>query len=272
MQYSILMSVYYKDVPRYFDESIQSMLDQTYKTNDFVIVCDGELTPGLEEVLVKYQEIPYINIVRLEENIGLGKALNHGLNFCKNDLVARMDSDDISVPDRCERQLAIMKNKPEISIVGSHVEEFVGEPSKVIAIKKVPLGHDEIMKMVKKRNPFNHPTVMFRKKNIIEAGNYLDCKLNEDYYLWIRVLKKGYLTENIDANLVKMRVNDDTYMRRGGWKYFKEQKKIFKYMYKEKMINFFQYAYQTGVRFIIRVIVPNKIRKKFYLKYLREEV
>ena len=176
--YSVLMSVYYKEKAIHLDESMQSIFNQTILTNDFVLVCDGTLTSELDTVIGKYQKkYPNIlNIKRLKTNKGLGNALNEGLNLCKNELVARMDSDDIAKIDRCEKELNAFNNNQNISIVGSAIEEFVENTNQVVNIKRVPSDYLEIIKFSKKRNPFNHPSVMFKKSDIISDSKKTECE------------------------------------------------------------------------------------------------
>jgi glycosyltransferase involved in cell wall biosynthesis len=271
MKYSVLMSVYHKEKPEYLRDSIDSMLNQTIKPDEIVLVKDGPLTVELEKVINQYQDNSILNVIELEENVGLGKALNIGLTKCRNEIVARMDTDDLSEPNRCEKQLLKLKHNKEISVIGSVVGEFIGESTNIIAYKGVLENHHAIKKRMKYRNPMNHPSVMYRKKDVIAAGNYQHWFLNEDYYLWIRMLQKGFKFSNINEPLVLMRITDETYLRRGGWKYFITQKKLFDYMLKFKTINIFEYIYNNVIRFATRILVPNKIRKIMYLKMLRRK-
>ena len=269
LKYSVLMSVYYKEKPEYLRESIISMLEQTVTPNEIVLVKDGELTDELEKVICEFNENKIIRVISLKENVGLGKALNIGLNECRNELVARMDTDDISVNNRCEKQLLKFYNNNQLSVVGSGVEEFINEPNNVIAYKNVKTDYREIKKQMKYRNPMSHPSVMFKKIDVLKVGSYKHWLLNEDYYLWIRMVQEGFVFENIDEPLVKMRITNDTYLRRGGWKYFITQKNLFNYMLKNKMINIFEYFYNNIIRFVVRILIPNKIRKVLYLRILR---
>lgn len=271
MKYSVLMSVYHKEQPEYLRDSINSMLDQTVKPDEIVLVKDGPLTEALEKVIYEYMDNPILNIVELKENVGLGKALNIGLAKCRNEIVARMDTDDIADKNRCEKQLLRLNQNKEISVIGSIVGEFIGEPSNIIAYKDVLEDHEDIKNRMKYRNPLNHPSVMYRKRDVIAAGNYKHWFLNEDYYLWIRMLQKGFKFANIKEPLVLMRITDETYLRRGGWKYFITQKKLFDFMLKNKIINIFQYIYNNAIRFATRILVPNKVRKMMYLKMLRKK-
>lgn len=266
MNYSILMSVYYKENPEYLKQAIESMLNQTIKSNDFVIVCDGMLTDELYKVLDFYESNPEncIHKLQLDRNYGLGIALNKGLEVCKNELIARMDSDDISIPYRCEIQIKklLLEN---LSIVGSNVKEFLNSPNNIIGERKVPNKYKDILRFSKKRNPFNHPTVMFKKTAIKEVGSYLeDFHLFEDYHLWIRVISKGYYCENIDESLVLMRTSYDMYYRRGGILYANEMIRFRRWLKQYKWINIVDFITSAIPHYII-CIFPNCIRKHLYL-------
>jgi len=271
MKYSVLMSVYYKEKPEYLKASIDSMIKQTIKPDQIVLIKDGPLTEALDDVIREYEDNPIVDVVELKENVGLGKALNIGLEKCRNKIVARMDTDDISIPDRCEKQLLILNQNKDVSVIGTGVAEFIGDPSNIVAYKKVYKEHEDIKRQMKYRNPMNHPSVMYRKEDVILAGSYKHWFLNEDYYLWIRMLQKGYKFSNINEPLVLMRITDETYLRRGGWKYFITQKKLFDYMLKNKIINVLEYIYNNVIRFLTTILVPNKVRKIIYLKILRRK-
>ena len=271
MKYSVLMSVYHKEQPEYLRDSIESMLNQTAKPDEIVLVKDGPLTEALEKVIYEYKDNPILNVIELKENVGLGKALNIGLTKCRNEIVARMDTDDISELERCEKQYKILKSQ-EVSVVGASVAEFIDDKNNIVAYKDVIENHNEIIQRMKYRNAINHPTVMFKKSDVISAGSYQHCFLNEDYYLWIRMILKGYRFMNIDKPLVRMRITNETYLRRGGWKYFITQKKLFEYMLEEKYINIMEYLYNNAIRFVTRLLVPNKLRKILYLKLLRRNI
>ena len=198
--YSVLMSVYYKENPEWFRESIESMMNQTVRTNDFVIVKDGKLTNELDEVISEYcKKYPDIfNIVELEKNMGLGLALATGILKCKNELVARMDSDDYSVPDRCEKQLKEFEEDETLDIIGSNQAEFIENINNVISYKNFPNEDDEIKKYARRRNPFSHSVVMFKKSKVLQAGNYRKYYLCEDYDLWARMIENNAVCKNIN--------------------------------------------------------------------------
>ena len=270
--YSVLMSVYNKEKPTFLRQAMNSMWNQTIPTNDFVLVCDGPLTEDLDSVIREMEEEHrgVLQIIRLAKNGGLGNALNTGLKYCKNELVARMDSDDISRPERCEKQLKVFIFHPEINICSGIVEEFSSSIDMIEARRVPPETQEEIIAFAKKRNPFNHPCVMYKKKAVDGAGGYQDFYLLEDYYLWIRMLLRGSIGYNLQEPLLWMRAGSDMYKRRAGWKYAQSQKVLFKYMKESRFIGTEQYILSTITR-IASSMMPNSIREFAYKKALRKE-
>lgn len=269
-KYSVLMSVYYKENPIYFRESIESVLNQTVRPDEFVIVCDGPLTEKLDEVIAEYskREPNLFNIVRLSENVGLGMALNKGILECHNEIIARMDSDDISYKDRMERQLYVMENK-KADIVSGTVNEFSDSIDNIISSRSLPETNEEIRKFARRRNPFNHPAIMYRKESVLKAGNYQRFDLFEDYYLWIRMLKSGSIGYNIKEPLLFMRAGEGMYMRRGGLKYASLLIKFKSYLLTSGYSNIIDFVVSTGVHIVI-ALLPTGLRKKFYERVLRK--
>ena len=270
MEYSVLMSVYKKEKAEFLKEAIESIQKQSKKTDDFVLVCDGELNESLDKVILdKKEEMgDVLNVIRLKENVGLGKALNVGLEYCKNEYIARMDSDDISVPDRCEKQLEIFKKLQEISICSGTVQEFSDDINNIECLRILPQNNNEIIKFSKKRNPFNHPCVMYKKSSVKAVGSYQDFYLLEDYHLWIRMLMNGYKGYNLEDILLNMRAGNNMYKRRAGFKYVLSQIRLFKYMKENKYISNVQYIENCIIR-TLSTIVPAWFRKKNNKKFLR---
>lgn len=267
MKYSVLMAVYAKENPTFLKESIESMLQQTIPSDDIVIVKDGPLPDDLESILDLYQN--HLQIIPLERNVGLGKALAIGLKRCKHELVARMDSDDLSRHDRIEKQLAVFQNNPECVLCGGYIEEFINQPGDLGLIKKVPTNTNEIMHFMKKRNPFNHVTVMFKKSIIIQAGNYRSFYLNEDYELWSRVLSISQSIINLPYTLCDVRIGNGMFERRGGWKYLK-----YDYALQKKLLNLgittpLEMSTNLALRSAIR-LMPSSFRKHVYTHFLRQ--
>ena len=229
--YSVLMSVYAKENPVFFEEAMAGVFKQSYSTNDFVLLCDGPLTPELEAIIAKYKSHypDILNITRSETNIGLGAELAKGITLCKNEIIMRADSDDISKPDRAERQIALLLGE-NLDIVSSSVALFEADPNQPFCIKALPTSQDEILKYAKRRNPFNHPAVMYKKSAVLEAGNYVSLPFREDYYLWVRMLQHGAKAKNAPESLVFMRTNEKLYRRRKDSKAYKSEILLMKYM------------------------------------------
>ena len=269
--YSVLMSVYYKENPAYLKQAITSIQAQTLPADDFVLVCDGALTPGLDAVIAetKREMGELLNVVRLSENSGLGNALNVGLRHCKNELVARMDSDDIAYPTRCEKQLTVFNTYLEVSICSGVVEEFTIDPSIVDAKRVPPETNAQIVEFAKTRNPFNHPCVMYKKSAVEAVGSYQEFYLLEDYYLWLRMLMAGYQGYNIQEPLLHMRAGIGMYLRRAGWKYAKAQVKLFKFMRRQGFIGIGQYIKSCVIR-SASSLAPNWLRKLVFERVLRD--
>lgn len=269
--YSVLMSVYHKENAEYLRTAMDSIWNQTIRTDDFVLVCDGPLNDELDAVIeaMRAAHPDTLHVVRLEKNGGLGNALNMGIKHCKHELVARMDSDDISRPDRCERQLKMFQEHPDISVVSGIVEEFTTSTSEIEARRVPPETQNEIVQFAKKRNPFNHPCVMYKKSAVEAAGGYQDFYLLEDYYLWIRMLQKGITGYNLQEPLLWMRAGSDMYKRRAGWKYAKSQKALFKYMKDNGLISGAQYLKSVAVR-TVSSLTPNWLREFMFKTVMRK--
>ncbi|CZR10824.1 Glycosyl transferase family 2 [Trichococcus flocculiformis] len=204
---SVLMSVYYKEKPEYLEACLESIIQQTYQPDEIVLVKDGPLTEELEHVLEQFvsKNPQMYKLVPLEKNVGLGKALAIGVEAASYELIARMDTDDIALPERLEKQRNYFQMNPETAIVGSDIIEFEGSIDQVVANRIVPHTHEEIYEFAKRRNPFNHMTVMYRKDSVLEVGNYQPLNGYEDYYLWVRMLEKGLKAYNFAEVLVYAR-------------------------------------------------------------------
>lgn len=270
-KYSVLMSVYNKEKAEYLKQAMDSIWNQTVPTDDFVLVCDGPLNTKLDAVIEEMQGAHpgILHLVRLETNGGLGNALNVGIKHCKHDLIARMDSDDISRPNRCEKQLRVFFEQPDVSICSGIVEEFTISTNRIEARRVLPATQENIIAFAKKRNPFNHPCVMYKKSAVEAAGGYQDFFLLEDYYLWIRMLQKESIGYNLQEPLLWMRAGSDMYKRRAGWKYAKSQEMLFKYMKDSGFINSGQYLESTMAR-TTSSLIPNFLREFLYKKLMRK--
>lgn len=272
--FSVLMSIYYKEKSEYLEESLKSILiNQTLIPTEVIIVKDGKLTNKLEKTLNKYKKMfpSILKFVSLEKNVGLGKALQIGLLKCKYDIIFRMDTDDISVSTRFEKQIEYMQNYPNVSVLGGFIEEFEISPNSSKRIKKMPISYDAILKYAKFRNPLNHMTVCFRKSAILKVGNYQPLYYLEDHFLWARLLVNGNIIENLPDVLVYARIGNGFNDRRGNKKYVKGWKILQTYLYKNKFINIFEKTRNIFGMYTI-VYVPPKIRLFLYDNVLRKKI
>lgn len=270
MKFSVLLPVYYKDKCEYLELSINSVLNQTVLPDEILILVDGEVGQELKFVLEKFQnEHSIIRVKYFEENRGLGKVLHDGVLLAKYDLIARMDSDDISIEDRFETQLNCFRKNEKISLVGGNIKEYDVDFTKICKERKTPIGYEDIVRYSKYRNPFNHVSVMFKKQDVIEVGNYLDMPLFEDYYLWVRVIQSKKIVNNVNKNLVNVRAGNEMISRRNGFNYlqkeFSFQKKLLEIDYIDKGIFVRNLIFRGLPR-----LLPNKALMYLYDKVLRD--
>ena len=266
--YSVLMSIYYKENPLFLSLAIESILNQSIKTNDFVIVCDGQLTTELDKVLEKFSQTNQcIHIYRLNENKGLGNALAYGIEKCKNEIVMRMDSDDFSLPFRAERQIKIIDSGADITC-GS-IAEFTDDYMKTSTVRKIPLNRKAMAKFIKKRCPFNHPCVTYKKNLILSVGNYRNLPFREDYDLWIRVFLSSCEIRNTNDVLVHMRIGNGMLDRRFSKEAMTSKKIIRKELLENKLINKTEFYLYSFSEWIVSIL-PMFLKKIIYRVFLRK--
>lgn len=269
--YSVLMSVYYKEKAEYLELAIESMLNQTVPPEQFVIVEDGVLTNELEEIVKKYEEsFPNLfTIVRLSQNRGLGLALDEGIKVCRNNLIARMDSDDISMLQRCEKQLKVFEEYPELDIMSGIIYEFKNHVDNIISVRSVPRNEEEIRRQMRRRSAFNHPAVMYKKKSVIRAGGYGNSSRKEDHDLFSRMVFEGYHAFNLQEPILYYRIGNDNIRRKKGWKNISSYIQIIWINYKRG------YCAINDVLFVICAqifyfIIPVKILEIVIDRFLRD--
>jgi glycosyltransferase involved in cell wall biosynthesis len=269
--FSVLISTYKNDCYVHLDAALQSVMHQTYPPAEVVLIIDGEVSIESELLIKKYHEnYPGIfKLVRLAENKGLGFALSIGLMECSYNFVARMDADDICCDNRFELQYLFLQNNNDIAAVGSYITEFISMPGDLNKQKVVPNNHQNIVKYSRFRNPLNHPTVMFRKDLVLEAGNYRHMPLFEDYYLWLKLINKGYKLANISQSLLFFRFSNEALQRRQGFSYLKKEFHFFNTCYQESLISFGSFCKLLLLRLPLR-LVPYNILRHFYLNILRK--
>ena len=272
INFSVLMPVYYKDNAEYFITAFQSIVNQTLKPDEILIIEDGKLTEDLENIIVKYEKEykDILRVIRLEENIGIGKVRALGMRECKYDYVAFMDSDDISRNDRFEIQIGLIEKHPKLDVIGAFVTEFDGNPENVYSRRVLPTLHEDIYKYGKFRMPVNNPTLILKRQSVLDAGNYQLFHAFEDYELYTRMLYKGYKFVNIPEFLVNMRAGRGMMNRRKGVHYFVTcELPCMNAMKKIGYINFKEYIRNVSLKFLLRVI-PDWLRDFIYKKFLRK--
>lgn len=269
MGFSVLMSVYRKEKPEYLAEALSSVSRQSMMPNEIVLMEDGPLTAELEWVITEFQkEHSELVTYRLEENVQLGRALAKGVELCSYELIARMDTDDIALPDRFERQYQYMEQNPEIAVCGGWLEEF--DDTETYSKKKtMPETQKELYQYAKYRNPLNHMTVMFRRAAVLDAGNYRHFPLLEDYDLWIRMLAGGCQIYNLPYVLVRMRTSDGMYGRRGGITYYRRYRELRREQMQLGMYGRAGYVFALLVTAVM-TLQPVSLRKIAYRSMLRK--
>ncbi|GHT86226.1 glycosyl transferase [Spirochaetia bacterium] len=272
--YSVLMLLWYKEKPEYLRASLESMVRQTIPPSEYVFVQDHDIPSELTSVIksnVGNVSVKYVDAYDLFGK-GFGSLLARGIEHCSYELIARMDSDDIAFSDRCERQLAVFKENPQLAVVGGTIAEFSDTPEEITSYRVVPEKNHDIIKFAKYRCPFNQPSVMFRKTVIINVGNYnTSYSACEDYELWYRVLKSGGVGYNIPEPILYFRAGEDLIKRRGKKDQYLSFVAIKKRMRNDKFINWFDFQFSVNIqRFFY--YSPFFIQKWMYRYFLRKNI
>ena len=250
--FSVLCSLYHKESPVFLDNCLESIEKQSLTPSEVVIVHDGPLTQPLYKILDKWRKTLPIVELKLDQNVGLGEALNKGLALCKHDLIVRVDTDDINMPNRFYEQVNFMLEHPDVAVSSCHIEEFDKCISKPTGLREVPL--DNIRKRSLKKNPINHMACIFRKEKIIASGGYKHLTFMEDYYLWLRLLANDHKIKNINKVLVKARAGNAMLNRRRGLIYTKSELKLMKNIYKIGLTKNPFYFFYFSARGIARLL------------------
>lgn len=263
---SVLMSVYQRDRPEYFRAALDSILRQTYAPDEIVVIIDGEVDRKIENILedeVRDFRGKFI-VHRNPRKLGLPRSLNIGLKLATNELIARMDSDDVSLPDRFERQVEVLSSRPEISLVGGWYRQFEESMTKSVTDRKVPETMEEIVRFSKRRTPINHVTVLFYKNAVEKIKGYREKDgLFEDWWLALDLIKEGYTLYNIQDYLVNVRGGADFFGRRGGMDYLKSEIKTLLEMHADNLLSGQDAVVNILLRMSVRII-PTKLRTLVY--------
>jgi glycosyltransferase involved in cell wall biosynthesis len=268
--FSVLMSIYYKETASNLNQCLESLAIQTLLATEIIIVKDGKLTDELEKCLEMWQERLSLKIVGYEENKGLAYALNYGLQYCSCEFIARMDSDDICLPERFEKEVTYLGENLDVALVSGYIREFNNYPNDIDSTRKVPIGYPNIIKYLKRRNAFNHMAVIFRKSAILAVGGYKEIHLFEDYDLWIRLVQAGYRVDNLEEVLVYVRIGNNMIGRRCGFDYAKKE---IRFLYRQKNNHFIstkEFIKLLFLRIPMRFI-PTKLLTFIYFYYLRKD-
>ncbi|MGE6821320.1 glycosyltransferase [Pseudomonas soli] len=249
--FSVLISVYASETPEFLAACLDSLAGQTLAPREIVVVEDGLIGAPLKAVIERYRTSLPIVSVALAQNVGLANALNAGLAKCSCELVARMDTDDICLPERFERQIAYLQEHPEVDVLGAMVEEYDVTMSQSLGIRKLPLSHDALRAFAQRRSPLSHPTVVYRKQAVLDVGGYPSFRKAQDYALWSLMLQRGYRIENLPDVLLKMRAGSGLMQRRGK-EYLKHELAIIRFQKDIGFIDLKTFVSNTLIRSVVR--------------------
>ena len=261
-----LGAVYGGDKPAYLRECLQSIKDQSISIPLFIVI-DGPICKNLENELSEWTELN-VNFIRIRENVGLAKALQKALEVINKNFsyVIRFDADDINHPSRFEVIINyLMRN--DVDLVSSHMNE-IDDDGNIFSRRNIPIQSEKIKTISSYRNPINHPAAAFKISSVLYAGGYKEMPFFEDWYLWCRMIKKGFMVENIDQYLVNFRATDEMISRRYGIKYLRHEANFFTTRHKEKLTPPIKNALAFFIRLITKIF-GFKIYKKIFL-YIRK--
>ncbi len=225
-EFSVFMSLYGKERAENLESCFLSLKQQTQLPTEIVLVIDGPISERLEDIVRRWEMIMPVKRVVLASNLGLGLALAEGMKQCSYEYIARMDTDDICLPERFQRQILFLHNNPDVALLGTAIREFseTGEER----LKLLPEYHAEIKAFARLKNPFNHMSVMFKRSVVEAVGGYHHHLYMEDYNLWLRMIAANYKTHNLPEILLNVRAGNSMLKKRRGWNYMKSEFDLFK--------------------------------------------
>ena len=271
LPFSVLLPVYAGDRPDYLARSLVSVTEeQTRPPDEVVVVRDGPVSPELAQTLADLaatSSVPLVQ-VELQHNEGLGRALDRGLAACRHDVVARQDADDISLPERFEHQLPLIEAGADL--VGAGLLEFGEHEHDLVGQRTPPTSRVDIRRSAGFRDPFNHPTVVYRRAAVEAVGGYAHLPLMEDYWLFVRMLESGAVADNLAEPLVLYRVGAGAYARRGGRELLRSEIELQRRMLAAGYVSRAQYVRNVAVRGGYR-LVPEGLRQITYRRFFTEK-
>lgn len=259
--FSALISLYNKEKPENLEQCLESLHQQRLPADEIVLVYDGPVSQPLKAVVSKWADLLPLVIVPLEKNLGLGQALNAGLERCTHNIVARMDTDDICLPERFEKQISYLQSHPEVSLLGAAVVEFDEYGHE--RLKRLPLENNDIRRFASTKNPFNHMCVVFRKDKVIAAGGYQHHLFMEDYNLWLRMMSQDSPLANLHEVLMRVRAGSEMVNKRRGWIYIKSEVQLYRLKIKLKQTGLIKGTLWFLIRTMTR-IMPVKVMQIIY--------
>lgn len=268
LKFSVLMAFYKGDDPGLLRDALQSITDNSLRPDEVFLVQDGPVSKELSAVVSEFNTHLPIKLHIKAENLGLREALNYGLQHIENEIIVRADADDINLPSRFEKLIEAITDGYDL--VGSHILEK-DRDQRPIALRKVPLGHAEIVLLMRNRNPFNHMTVAFRREAAIRSGGYPNLHLREDYGLWAKMAMEGSKMKNIDEVLVHATTGLDMYRRRGGLRYALAEISMQRFLF-DLGVQSLARALMTGGARALVFILPSSIRGRVYELLLRSGI
>ena len=273
MKFSLLLSVYQGDEKDWLKLAFQSITNQTHLPDEIILVEDGKIPRDLKEIIrtfeKKKKKIP-LKVISLKQNQGLATALNKGIAACKYEWIARFDADDINLPDRFQKQVDFLRKNPNLDLLGGHSLEFFKISQTSFRVKKIPYNSLDVRAFAKKRNPFNHMTVFYKKSAVLKAGGYEDFPAMEDYHLWVKMLLLNFRLVNLPENFVLQRANQKMFARRRGLKYLKTEWRLHSFFLKSNFINLLEFIRNIILRSAVRLIPAFLLRWAY--GFVRKEI
>lgn len=263
MKFSCLYPLYYESRLNEVKTSFSSIINQSLKANEILIIFDGPIKKEIVLFLQKFKKKNRIKIIKFKKNLGLGGVLKKTIKLTKYEVIIRADADDINKKKRFESLINFLKKNPDVHVVSSLIKE---KSLKEYFVKKIPLTYKEILKIKNFRNPINHPAVAFKKKAVLKSGGYEVVPYFEDYFLWLKMINKNFIFKNINKVLVVSNINQNFYTRRSGLRYFKNYLFFLNKIYSKKYINIYEYMINFVIRFFI-YILPLEFLIFFYKNF-----
>ena len=264
---TLLMSVYAGERPEFLSAALNSLEQQTDQPDEILLVKDGPISQELESVIKEYERRLGLRTISLPDNGGLARALNAGLAAARHPWIMRFDTDDLCLPHRVARQRKMIESDT-FDVFGSQIIEFDDDPVVTTRLRNVPTQHSQILQFSRKRNPFNHMTVCYRKDLVLRCGGYPEIRFLEDYALWIKMLVAGAQCANDAEPLVKARIGNGMINRRGGLRYARSEIKLQAFMVREGFKPFHLAVVDAATRLGV-ILAPITLRKLIYNRFLR---